>query len=157
MPSIETILNKGFSDNTPWDSNPWRKAALLWVLPVCAVVIAVSGAFIVHDRLTAGYPAGYVVSASEDCTLVVAARPDGPAIETVEQGSGGRFGSCGGLDKNQRVYYDAGRGIQVPGPSDTKVGFVAFPVFALLAGVPSALAWTDTIRGRRRRRGGWGA
>ena len=153
MPSIETVLNKGFSNGTPWDANPWRRAVLLWVLPVCAVVIAVSGAFIVHDRLTAGYPAGYVVSAGEDCTLVVSARPGGPPVETVRQSTGGRFGSCGGLARNQQVYYDAGRGIEVPGPSDTQVGFFLFPVAALLAGVPSALAWTDTIRRRRR---GWG-
>ena len=37
----------------------------------------------------------------------------------------------------------------MPGPDDTVVGFVAFPLFTLLAGVPGALAWTSTMQKRR--------
>ena len=33
MPRAKTILNKGFSNGTPWDSNPWRRFALLWICP----------------------------------------------------------------------------------------------------------------------------
>lgn len=70
----------------------------------------------------------------------------------MEQNSGGRLGTCGGLDPNQEVFYDPGRGIQVFGDQETKVGFVLFPVFALFGAVPGALAWTATVQKRRARR-----
>lgn len=153
MPTIETMLDKGFGKGgKPWDSTAWRRFVLLWLCPVCAVVIGVSGGFIMHERLTADDPSGYVVSSSPECVLVIADRPDGPPVETVREASGGRFGTCGGLEENALVHYDPGEGIQVPGPDDTKVGFVAFSVFTLLAGVPGALAWTHTLQKRRARR-----
>ena len=43
MPSVETILDRGFSNGQPWDRTPARKATMLWLLPLCAVVIAVAG------------------------------------------------------------------------------------------------------------------
>lgn len=151
VPTAEALLDKGFSNGTPWDSNPWRRFALLWICPLGALVIAVSGGFLVRDRLADDYQVGYVVSNDADCTLVVAERPDGPPVETVEQNSGGRLGTCGGLDPDQEVFYDPGRGIQVFGDDDTKVGFVLFPVLALLGAVPGVLAWTATIQKGRAR------
>lgn len=152
MATAEDLLNRGFSNGQPWDRTWWRKALLLWACPIGALVIGVSGAFLVRDRLAADYPLGYVVSNDADCTLVVAATPGGPPVETVEQNSGGRLGTCGGLDVDQEVFYDPGRGIQVFGDDDTEVGFVVFPVMALMGAVPGALAWTATVQKRRARR-----
>lgn len=47
MPSIETILNKGFGDGTPWDRDPRRRAVLLWVLPTLVLVMVALGAVVV--------------------------------------------------------------------------------------------------------------
>lgn len=153
MGLVQSVLDRGFSKRgQPWDSSPWRRFVLLWLCPVCAVVVAVSGVSIMRERLTANDPSGYVVSSSPECVLVIADRPDGPPVETVQEASGGRLGTCGGLDENDLVHYDPSEGIQVPGPDDTKVGFVAFPAFTLLAGVPGALAWTHTLQKRRARR-----
>ncbi|GAA0970819.1 hypothetical protein ENKNEFLB_03416 [Nocardioides aquaticus] len=151
MPTVETIMNRGFSNGQPWDRTPLRKAVMLLVLPLAALVIAVAGAAIIYDDVTADYPVGYVVSSSEDCTLVVAERPDGPPVATVQQSSGGRLGTCGGLDENQEVYYDLGRGVQAFGPDNNVVGMVVLPVVVLLVAVPGALAWTHTLQKRRAR------
>lgn len=152
MPSVETIMNRGFSNGKPWDRTPLRKAVMLVVLPLAALVIAVAGATIVYDDVTADYPSGYVVSNSEDCTLVIADRPDGPPVATVEQNRGGRLGTCGGLDENQLVYYDPGRGIQAFGPENNVVAMVVLPIVVLLVAVPGALAWIHTLQKRRARR-----
>ena len=152
MPSIESILNKGFSNGQPWDRTPWRKAMMLWFLPVCAVVIAVSGYTYYRGESLADYPVGYVVSNSDDCTLVVAARPDGPPVDTIEQNSGGRLGTCGGLDENQRVYYDPDTGVQTFSEESNVVGIWASFVAAALAGIPGVLAWIHTFQKRRGRR-----
>ncbi|GAA0970817.1 hypothetical protein ENKNEFLB_03417 [Nocardioides aquaticus] len=158
MPTVETILNKGFSNGQPWDRTAVRRAMMLWLLPVCAVVIAVAGYTYYRGEAVADYPVGYVVSNDSDCTLVLAERPDGPPVETVRQNSGGRLGSCGGLDENQAVYYDPGTGQQTFGTESNVVGIVASLVAAALAGVPGALAWTATLQKReaRRRPGGAG-
>jgi hypothetical protein len=152
VPSIETILDTGFSNGQPWDRTPARKAMMLWLLPLAAVVIAVSGYTYFHGEAAADYPVGYVVSSSEDCTLVVAARPDGPPVETVEQNSGGRLGTCGGLDKNQQVHYDPDTGVQTFGEQSNLVGIWTSFVAAALAGFPGVLAWIHTFQKRRTRR-----
>lgn len=150
MPTVETILNKGFSNGTPWDRTWWRKAMMLWLLPVCALLILVGGGMYIYNDMQQDYPVGYVVSDSQDCTLVVAARPDGPPVDTVQEHGGGKFGSCGGLPKNKLVYYDPELGRQAFGKSNDVVGMVLVPVMALLAGVPGILAWIDTLQKRRR-------
>ena len=152
MPSVETILNKGFSNGSPWDRTAWRKALMLWFLPLCALLIAVGGGMYIYNDMQQDYPVGYVVSSSDDCTLVVAARPDGPPVDTVQEHSGGKFASCGGLPKNTKIHYDPDQGVQAFGKSNDVVGMVFVPVVALLAGIPGILAWINTLQKRRARK-----
>ena len=149
---VETILNKGFSDGSPWDEKWWRRAILLWVCPIGALVIALSGFLYFHREGEANYPVGYVVSSAKDCTLVVAARPDGPPVDTVQEHSGGRFARCGGLPKNKRIYYDPETGVQTFSHGTNIAGIFISLGFALLAAFPAALAWGDTARKRRARK-----
>lgn len=152
MPTVETILNKGFSNGTPWDRTPWRKAMMLWLLPVCAIVIALSGYLYFHRESEANYPVGYVVSSAKDCTLVVAARPDGPPVDTVQEHSGGKFSTCGGLPKNKPIHYDPDTGVQAFGHDENIFGIFMSLLAASLAGVPGILAWINTLQKRRARK-----
>lgn len=56
MGMVQSVLDRGFSKRgEQWDSSPWRRFVLVWLCPVCAVVIAVAGVFIMRERLTAGF------------------------------------------------------------------------------------------------------
>lgn len=78
--------------------------------------------------------------------------PDGPPVDTVQEHSGGKFASCGGLPRNKMVYYDPDLGVQAFGRSNDIVGMVVIPLLALTAGVPGVLAWIHTLQKRRTHR-----
>ena len=153
MSKIESILNRGFTwDGSAWDSSPLRRAILLYLLPVAAVVIALAGGLIIARDLQSAPVQGYVVSSSPDCQTEVAARPGGPVVDVFQEATGSRLDSCGQLEPGQEVLYDPATGQQSLGVSNTIGGFIVLPILVLLAGGPSALAWTATVRKRRSQR-----